>query len=422
MEPGKGRTDASNRPEKAATPTGLGPNSLAASGHNSLTGPGLTMFLTFVGISAGQFHAYLFENRGVSRFGIGLLLMAGQLAALVSPFFQVASIRRFHGPRLPFLLVLACAGASLAVLPRLHGFPSLLIGFAFFSFCSAGVFPLNAACAFESLRTRGHDAFFRLRSLGTLGFLAGCLISMRFPRLSDLPLLYAGFAAALGAALLAAAWDFRRAPSPVHAGPSQPRPSFAHSLRLLAEPRTARLLIMLGIMNFANTMATSMQANYLVDRWQQGQRVISLAWVVSTACEVPWMLLCAWMLRRRGLRAVLAFGIAGTLLKLGGLALAHSAWQYCLALIMHGCFFSGALTGFGIYLDRAHQPQDRPSLQVLAPVFWGTLPGALAGFAAGALWHAFSLRAVYEVSGCIALGAAVYAWFLLKNGSEGGNN
>jgi hypothetical protein len=171
-------------------------------------------------------------------------------------------------------------------------------------------------------------------------------------------------------------------------------------------------------MNFANTMATSMQANYLVDRWQQGQRVISLAWAVSTGCEVPLMLLCAWMLRRRGLRAVLGFGIAGTLVKLAGLALAQEAWQYCLALVMHGCFFSGALTGFGVYLDRVHKAQDRPSLQVLAPVFYGTLPGALAGFAAGGLWHAYSLRSVYVVSGVIALGATAYAWFLLRDGSE----
>jgi hypothetical protein len=338
--------------------------------------------------------------------------MAGQLAGLVSPFFQVASIRRFHGPRVPFLLVLFCAGASLALLPRLSGFVPLLIGFAFFSFCSAGVFPLNTACAFDSLRTRGHSAFFVLRSLGTLGFLAGCLISMRYPRLSDLPFLYAGFAAAFGAALAAAAWDFRRAPAPIHAGPVSPRPSFAHALRLLAEPSTARLLLMLGAMNFANTMATSMQANYLVDRWHQSQRIISLSWVVSTGCEVPLMLLCAWMLRRRGLRAVLALGIGGTVLKLTGLALAQSPWQYCLALAMHGCFFSGALTGFGIHLDRIHKPQDRPSLQVLAPVFYGTLPGALAGFAAGALWHAFSLRAVYAVSGAIALAAGAYAFRL----------
>ena len=383
----------------------------------SFAGTGLIMFLTFAGLSAGQFHAYLFENRGVSRFGIGSLLMAGQLAGLVSPYFQIASIRRFHGPHLPFLMVLAGAGISLAALPRLTGFPALLLGFALFSFCSAGVFPLNAACAFESLRARGHAAFFRLRSLGTLGFLAGCLVSLFYPRLSDLPVLYAGFAAALGLALAVAARDYRRGPAPAPA-PGVRRPSFGHALGLLLEPRTARLLLILGVMNFANTLATSMQGNYLVDRWHQGQRIISLAWVVSTGCEVPLMLLCAWMLRRHGLRAVLGFGLGGTVIKLAGLALAQEAWQYCLALAMHGCFFSGALTGFGVYLDRVHKPQDRPTLQVLAPVFYGTLPGALAGLAAGALWHAYSLSAVYRVACAVSVGAAIYAWILLKGQSD----
>ena len=378
------------------------------------------MFLTFAGISAGQFHGYLFENRGVSRFGIGLLLMAGQIAGLVSPYFQVASIRRFHGPRIPFLWVLAGAAVSLAALPRLSGFPALLIGFSLFSFCAAGIFPLNSACAFEALRARGHDAFFRLRSLGTLGFLAGCLVSLFYPRLSDLPLLYAGFAAALILALAVAAWDLRPSAGPDAEAAPASRPSFAHALRLLAEPRTAKLMLVLGLLNFANTMATSMQGNYLVDRWHQGQRIISLAWVVSTGCEVPLMLFCAWLLRRRGLRAVLAFGIAGTLLKLAGLAMAGEAWQYCLALALHGCFFSGALTGFGIYLDRTYKAHDRPSLQALAPVFYGGIPSALAGLAAGSLWHVFSLRSVYWAAGIIALLASAYGWFLLRDRSARG--
>jgi hypothetical protein len=389
-----------------------------ASAEPSLAGPGLTMFLAYAGLAAGQFHAYLFEHRGITRFRIGLLLMCGQLAALISPLFQVATIRRFHGPHLPFLMVTAGAGASLVALPRLSGFPALLIGFALFSFCSAGIVPLNAACAFESLRARGHADYFRLRSLGTLGFMAGCVISLGFSQVSDLPILYTLFAAALGLTLVSAVWEHRGIPASA-AAPAFARPSFGHALRLLGRPRTMRLLIVLGVMNFANTMATSMQANYLVDRWHQGQRVISLAWVVSTGCEVPLMLLCAWMLRRRGLRAVFAFGIAGTLVKLAGLALAREAWQYCLALVMHGCFFSGALTGFGIYLDRVHKAHDRPSLQVLAPVFYGTIPGALAGFAAGGLWHAYSLWAVYAASGIIALCATVYAWYLIRDASDG---
>ena len=267
------------------------------------------------------------------------------------------------------------------------------------------------------MRERGHGAFFRIRTLGTLGFLAGCIISVFFPSLADLPLLYGGFAAALFLSLAVVARDYRRL-SPAATTPSG-LPTFFHALALLRRPRTLRLLIVLGAMNFANAMATGVQGNYLVDRWHQGQRSISMAWVVSTGCEVPLMLLCAWVLRRYGLRYVIGLGIAGTLLKLAGLAMAGEVWQFYLALAMHGCFFSGALTGFSVYLDRAYGREERSSLQALAPVFYTGIPSSLAGLTAGILWHAFSLRAVYLLAGGIAVLAAGYAFTLLRN--EGGN-
>jgi MFS1 family protein len=389
----------------------------------SLLAAGLTMFMVFVGFASGQFHSYLFENRGIPALRIGVLIMAGQGAGIVSPLFQVAIIRRFHGPRLPLMLMLGGAAAALALLPRLHGFWPLLIGFCGFTFCSAGIFPLNAACTFEAMRHRGHGAFFRLRALGTSGFLAGCLVSVFFPTLADLPLLYGGFAASLFLALVVVAFEYRRPPPapvpaptpsaeaiPGTAGPARSIPSFMQSLALLREPRTLRLLLILGTMNFANAMATGVQGNYLVDRWHMGQRAISMAWVVSTACEVPLMLLCAYVLRKYGLRFVIGLGIAGTLLKLAGLAFAGEVWQYYLALAMHGCFFSGAVTGFSIFLDRSYRREERSSLQALAPVFYAGIPSSLAGLTAGWLWDAFSLRAVYLVSGGIAVLATGYAF------------
>jgi MFS family permease len=127
------------------------------------------------------------------------------------------------------------------------------------------------------------------------------------------------------------------------------------------------------------------------------------------------MLFCAWLLRRKGLRAVLAFGIGGTFLKLAGTALAGEAWQYMAALALHGCFFSGALTGFTVWLDRVYKSQDRPSLQALAPVFYAGLPAALSGLTAGLVWQHHSLRAVYLLAGVVSAGAAVYAFILLRD-------
>lgn len=398
----------------------------------SLFGAGLAMFLVFVGISAGQFHTYLFESRGIGHLQIGILIMAGQAAGILSPLFQVAIIRLFHGPRLPLMLMIAGSGLALAALPHLRGFWPMLAGFCFLTFCGAGIFPLNAACTFEALRHRGHGIFFRIRTLGTVGFLAGSVVSVFFPHLADLPMLYAGFAGALFASLIVIGRDYRQSAPPPGPGaasasaspsspssppshPPSPIPGFFKSLALLREPRTLRLLIVLGTMNFANAMASGVQGNYLVDRWHEGQRAISMAWVISTGFEVPLMLFCAWVLRRYGLRYVIGFGIAGTLVKLAGLAMAGEVWQYYLALILHGCFFSGALTGFSVYLDRTYRREERSSLQALAPVFYAGIPSSLAGLATGLVWHAYSLRAVYLLSGGIAALAGAYAILLLRS-------
>ncbi|MEO7427226.1 MAG: MFS transporter [Fibrobacteria bacterium] len=398
----------------------------------SLFGVSLTMFLIFTGLSSGQFHSYLFESRGLQALEIGLILMAGQAVGMLSPLFQIAAIRRLHGPRLPLILMLLGTAAALALLPRLAGFWPLFLCFSIFSFCGAAIFPLNAACTFESMRNHGHGAFFRIRSFGTLGFLAGCVVSVFFPRLMDLPWLYGGFSACLVFALATVAWEYRNAPSA--AGPSATpgsggstlsgsssaaagpaMPSFLAAVKLLAEPRTLRLLVFLGALNFANTMASGMQGNYLVDRWHQGQRTISMAWGISTGCEVPLMLLCAAVLRRFGLRYVIGLGILGTVVKLAGLALAREVWQYYLALSLHGCFFSGALTGFSVFLDRNYRKEERAALQSLAPVFYAAIPASLSGLTSGLVWHAFSLRAVYGLAGGIALATGIVGWWLLRD-------
>jgi hypothetical protein len=71
-----------------------------------------------------------------------------------------------------------------------------------------------------------------------------------------------------------------------------------------------------------------------------------------------------------------------------------------------------------VYLDRAYLPEERPALQALAPVFYGGIPASLAGLAAGLVWHAFSLRSVYWLSGAIAVPVSVYAFLLLREAGK----
>jgi hypothetical protein len=189
---------------------------------------------------------------------------------------------------------------------------------------------------------------------------------------------------------------------------------FRRTLDLLLRGRTGKLLLVMGVMSFANGLAICVQGNYLVNRWDGGQASISQAWVASTACEVPLFFLCIFVLKRYGLRYVLAMGLAGTLVKIVGAALATELWQYWLALSMHGFFFSGAVTGFSVYLDRNHAREDLPSLQALSAVFFQGIPNALAGLTAGLIWHVSSLRSVYIFAALVAAAISAYGFFLLR--------
>jgi hypothetical protein len=165
-------------------------------------------------------------------------------------------------------------------------------------------------------------------------------------------------------------------------------------------------------MSLANSLSLCVQGNYLVGHFGGSQASISRAWVVSTACEVPIMFLCGWLLRGKGLKGVMALGLAGTWMKVATLSMAGGLWQYYLGLCLHGCFYAGAAAGFNVYLDRHFHPSQRPGLQSLSLVFIQGLPNAVAGLLAGILWHCLSLRAVYLGAGGIATGAGLYGSYL----------
>ncbi len=364
------------------------------------------MFLIFLGFSSAQFHSYLFETKGLKAIEVGLVLTMGYAAAILSPAAQVHLIRYMGGARRPLLIMLALSGICLVALPHLDTFWALASVFALGTFCLSSVHPLNVACTLENLRHLGHGLFFKLRTLGTVGFLIGCLGSVFFKDLSDLPWLYGGFALALGVAFLSIHRAYR---NPEDTGiPMKAAPSLKKALRLLARPRTLRLLIIIGVVNLANSMATGVQGNYLINHWESGQQSISQAWIISTACEVPWMFLCIYILRKYHLRYVLLLGVLGTVVKLAGMGFSQSLWQFYLSLTLHGFFFAGAATGFNVYLDRCYGPSERPTLQTFSMVFCGSIPYALGALLAGIIWEWVSLPAVYWTAAIIALGAGVF--------------
>jgi MFS family permease len=385
----------------------------------SILGPSTVLFLSFAGLSAIQFHGYLFERMGFSPLQIGLLLGAGYAAGILAPLAQVSAIRWLRGPRLPLVIAFAGAGAGVALLPHAPGYGTLLLLFFGSLFGSACVHPLTTACTLEVTRPGDSAAFFLVRTFGTMGFLAGCVASYFQPGPSRLPWLYLGFGIAFWVAIPAALRFFRphdprRAPEDILITPNPRRaPGFRRALRLLSAPRPRRLLWALAAMSLANSMALLVQGNYLTARFGGGQSSISLAWIVSTAVEIPLMILCARLVDAHGLRAVIGFGLLGTTVKLGLLGIADSYGAYLAGLAFHGCLYSGALGGFNLLVHRRYAAADRPTLQALGTFFYQGIPAALGGGLAGLLWDVFGLRSVYWVSAVIALGAGIYTLWLL---------
>lgn len=383
-------------------------------------GTAAVMFLGFAGLSATQFHGYLFESKGFTPLQIGILLGAGYAAGLLAPAAQVWAIRRLRGPRIPLAIALGGAGLGIALLPRAATFGAVLPLFFLALFCSAAVHPLTAAGSLEAVRARGPATYFVIRSLGTAGFLAGCIGSWLQPGSDRLAWLYLAFAATLWLAIPVVLTRLRpvnprEAPEDILVNPRPRRtPGFRRALRLLSTPRPLRLLLALGIMNYANAMATLVQGNYIVGRFGRPQQDISLAWIVSTAVEIPLMLGCAWLVRAKGLRAVIGLGLLGTTAKLLLLGLANDYATFLAGLAFHGCFFSGALVGFNLFVDRHFHVADRPSLQSLGALFYSGLPTALGGLSAGLLWHLSGLETVYAFTACIGVGVGLYTVQLMR--------
>lgn len=377
-------------------------------------------FFAFAGVAANQFHGYLFELKGSSAMAIGFLLMTGYSASVFAPLVQMRLIRKSHGPYRPLLAVSFGAALALGLMPWARGFWDLWLLFATLSFCISSVFPLLTAATLETTRhqTRhqGHGLFVHIRGLGSAGFMVACLVCLAFPRSDKLAWIYAGFGLAflISVAVLfpAAKWHDAQREGETQRVPRAPKLGVAW--RRLFRGETSFLIFLIALMNFANVMATVVQGNYLIHRFQVSQGYISLAWVIATACEVVWMAVCARLVRSLDIRRLIVIGLWGTGLKLAFMGFASTYFSFVLGLVFHGLYFSFTLAGFGIYLDRRFRPSERPVLQALTSAMAQGLPAALAGLATGWLWHRFQLHSVYIVAaalgGLTCLFAEVWAY------------
>ncbi|HSQ43217.1 MAG TPA: MFS transporter [Fibrobacteraceae bacterium] len=369
--------------------------------------PALTLFWAFAAMASNQYHTLVLElEHRYSPHAIGMAVSLGAFSQIALPWLVLLLERRIRHPdrilRRAYLLL----AISLAVFPLVRGHALSLI-----AYCGI-VCGINTAAALQSLailavaRPWGDQWVLLLRSMGTFGFAASCLLSSFCAPKLDYPGMYAIFAIFALAAFVTSKWSRPQMPELVRTA------HFRTLWKSLREPGTLDLLLGVALANLAVTGATSVISNFIHDEIGAGKAQISIAWTIATFCEMPLIWSSIFFLRRFGVKGLILSGIITSTVRMGLLFLVHRLCGLYLVQILHGLFFGATLSGIGIYLDQRYGRSAAHSLQLAAQSFYGGIAATMGGFFTGWIWSWSSLRMVY-LAAFVALAIALL-WIALR--------
>ena len=365
----------------------------------------LSMFFIYVGISSLQFHSIILESKGFSGTLLGVALMMGYISALSAPFFIAWWSPKFQNPRTPLYCILAMAGITLPLLAYLQSPYILLPTYFIHTFCVWCVFPLHMTYGMDVCRDKGNSFFFLIRSLGTLGFVAGCIATFFFVESTTLQWVYLAMGVSFLIATLVLFVPTPFFPKQLNHNPA-PRPAtynvsttslWQEWKAIYKDSFIRKLILPIALVSCGNTMATSVQGNYLIHSFAGTKSTVSMAWILCTGFEIPIMLFCAFLIKRWNVSLVVMLGVTGTFIRLVGMSFSESLSQLFFFFTLHGFFYAGVVTGLGVCLDKIHQSKHSAK-QALFSLTYASVPSILGSFCAGFVWEHFSLKAVYGLA------------------------
>jgi hypothetical protein len=249
----------------------------------------------------------------------------------------------------------------------------------------------------DACRKKGNGFFFLIRSLGTFGFVAGCLFAFFFVEDTALQQVYL----AMGLSFLAASFVLfipnplsPNKPSPATYGNSRSTTLWQEWKSIYNDPLIRKLVLPIALISCGNTMALSIQGNHIMHSFAGTKSIVSLAWIFCTGFEIPIMIFCAFLIKKWNVSVVVTLGVIGTLIRLAGLAFSESLSQLFFFFTLHGFFYAGIATGLGVCLDKIHQSKHSAK-QALFSLTYASIPSIVGSFSAGFIWEHWSLSAVY---------------------------
>lgn len=358
------------------------------------------------------------EGRGLSEREVGYVLATTGVGVMISPLLLTLLADTRVQPRRLLAVQMLGASASACLMLLSHGFVPLLLAHLLFALAMTPVMPLQDSLLFSQQRREGGNGgkttpYHKVRVFGTLGFLLPSVTLFAHLQLGGSLDWALGLTAVFGVlGAINTRWmpeRDRTADAPADNAPSRQLPTI-DAFRSVMRPDA---LVFAGAMwllymsmsayyTFYPILLTRSPADFgagIAEKW------IGLIANVGVMIELPFMLAFGWLLRKLGLRWLMAVGAAAMALRMGLLWVAPLPAVAVGTQALHGMMVLVLHVAPPVFFNRFAAERYRSSVQGLyAVAIMGT--GRIVGNVTAGEVAEVSLRGAFLYATLMAAAAA----------------
>jgi MFS transporter, PPP family, 3-phenylpropionic acid transporter len=342
------------------------------------------------------FLSLYYESHGLTGRQIGTLIGLVPVVTLLSAPLWGALADITQNARLSLLLAIGGSWLAVLLMSRFTTFSGLLPAVLLYAFFLSPIVPLIDNTVLAGLGERKAD-YGKLRLWGGVGWgVAAALLGPVLQR-AGLQWTFYGFLLFM-AATLVVVWQM-----PAIKAPAEQK--YGAGLRLLLASPAFLLLLAVA---FIYGISLTVMLNYLFLHLEQmgaSRTMMALSLTVATASEIPLWFASAWLLRRWGVRWMMAVALLVTAVRAFGYAVMWTPWLVLPISLLHGPSFALMWSAAVALADRVAPPGLRATAQAFlgaATMGLGAAVGALGG---GILYDEVGPALLFHMVGILLLGS-----------------
>ena len=367
---------------------------------------------------------YLERVQGLNESQIGYTLSVTSAAILVTPVIMTLLADTRLDPRRLVAAIFLTSTCALLVLRFTKGFWETLVLLALHSLAYTAIIPLQDGINFSIQKKQSESGgattpYHRIRVFGTLGFIVPSLVVFGFIRAgyTTAVILIAGIGFALIGLLNSFFVPDPRPAEKQHsdaAGENEPkRLPTVDAARALARPNTLVFCAAMVLNHLAGAAYIGFYPLLLTNTIDIGEEWIGLIFNLGVAIEIFFMLGFGHLLKRLGLKNILALGAGSMALRMFLLAMFPTAAIAIAAQAVHGLVILGMQVGPVMYVNQQAEDRYRNSIQGLYTMAVVGIPRVSGSIIAGQIAEV-SLTGLFWYGGALSMLSALIFTFLFR--------